>query len=179
MSDKSAAASPEETIADLSRRLAVVEDIEAIKQITYKYCTAADKYDGRPGDYGANVADCFTSDGAWDGGVLGRFEDRKGLTGFWDSEFQTRMTQMASHMAMNPIIAVNGDDATGDFHLLAQLTFNGEALWTAGRYHNSYRRTADGWRIKEMKYDPWMWSRHLEGWARERFLEGTSSLKGD
>ena len=54
-------------IGDVIARLKHVEDIEALKQLKYRYCRAAD--DNYDGDL---VASFFTEDGVWDGGDVGR-----------------------------------------------------------------------------------------------------------
>jgi len=47
---------------DLATRLKRLEDIEALQQLKYRYCRAADdNYDGEL------VASLFTEDGIWDG----------------------------------------------------------------------------------------------------------------
>jgi hypothetical protein len=161
--------------ADLLRRVQVTEDIEEIKQVTFRYCRAADKKQGHPEHFVKGIHECFTEDGIWDGGLMGSFQGLKGHSDLWDGEFHVNSTEMVTHLALNPIIKVDGDQATGGFHLLGQLIVGKEAMWTAGRYDNVYVRTPKGWRIKLMKYDPWMWSRHLEGWAKERFAASAES----
>ena len=55
----------------------------------------------------------------------------------------------------HPEIAIDGDEATGIWYLqdkviAAEFNF---MLIGAGFYHDSYRRTADGWKISKTGYD--------------------------
>jgi hypothetical protein len=60
-------------LADLERRVRALEDIEAIKQLKYRYADACDR------GYDANaLADLFTEDAVWDGGLFGRYEGTGG-----------------------------------------------------------------------------------------------------
>ena len=154
-------------IEALERRVQLSEDLEAIRTVTARYCLASDRNgDGPPSV--EPIAECFTQDGVWDGGPLGRFEGIEGFRRLWAGAGPFQST-LAIHRAANPIIAVDGDSARGQWHVLALTTIAGEALWTAGRYDNEYRRTPQGWKIRVMNYTPWLWSRHSEGWAREPF----------
>ncbi|RYD81661.1 MAG: hypothetical protein EOP84_10640 [Verrucomicrobiaceae bacterium] len=69
------------------------------------------------------------------------------------------------------------DSARGLWHMLALVIEHGDALWTAGLYDNLYVRTPSGWKIQLMKYEPWFWSRHSQGWATERFRDFEAELR--
>ena len=61
-------------LADLERRVRALEDIEAIKQLKYRYADACDRgYDADA------LADLFTEDAVWDGGLFGRYEGREAI----------------------------------------------------------------------------------------------------
>jgi hypothetical protein len=161
----------ESGVKELLNRIRTLEDIEAIKKVTAQYCRASDKDGSEKENYVEGIHACFTEDGVWDGGEVGYAKGIEGFRNLWGSDFFAQTLPFVNHLALNPVIEVKGDEATGDWHLVAQQIFNGEATWTAGRYHNQYARTPKGWRIKHMKYVPWMWTRHLRGWALERFID--------
>lgn len=155
-------------IEKLEKRIQLADDIEAIREVTARYCRAADKNGPTSPDFVDRIADCFTTDGVWDGGELGRYEGMEGFRKLWEGAGSLD-SALAIHRTSNPIIKVDGDRAFGQWHVLALSTIAGEALWTAGRYENEYRRTSEGWKIQIMKYIPWLWTRHSEGWAKEPF----------
>ena len=61
-------------LTDLERRIRALEDIEAIKQLKYRYADACDR--GYDAD---TLADLFTEDAIWDGGVFGRYDGREAI----------------------------------------------------------------------------------------------------
>ena len=61
----------------LERRIRRLEDLEAIKQLKARYAAYCDA------NYDADaLADLFTSDAVWDGGMLGRSEGREAIRQF-------------------------------------------------------------------------------------------------
>ncbi len=157
-------------VEQLENRVRIAEDIEAIQQLTARYCRASDKLDVMPPDYVEHIAECFTEDGIWDGGPIFRAEGMEGFQELWGRGGE-RGISFIIHRATNPVITVTGDTARGLWHMLALVIEHGDALWTAGLYDNLYVRTPSGWKIKLMNYEPWFWSRHSQGWATERFRD--------
>ncbi len=157
-------------IEQLEKRVGLSEDIEAIKALTARYCRAADKRDVDPPDYVERIAECFAEDGVWDGGAFFRAEGMEGFRDLWGGASKRGHT-FVIHRTANPIITVNGDTARGLWHQLGLIIERGEAIWTAGLYDIDYVRTADGWKIKVMRHEPWLWTRNSQGWAKERFRD--------
>ena len=128
------------TTADFDARLTRLEDIEEIKQLKARYCAYCD--DG----YDPNgIAALFTEDGIWDGGrTFGKREGRDAIHRHFEAASQR--ISIARHQVMNPIINVDGDQATADWLLFQPCTTPGEegerdqALWLAATYHDKYRR---------------------------------------
>lgn len=59
----------------LAERIDRLEQIEALKQLKYRYCAAVDaNYDA------AAIAAMFTEDGVWDGADLGCYSGRDAIT---------------------------------------------------------------------------------------------------
>ena len=98
-------------LAELERRLRVLEDIEAIKQLKYCYADACDR--GYDHD---TLADFFTEDAVWDGGTFGRYEGREEIREFFCGV--STDIPFAVHYMMNPIISVDGDKASGRWYLM-------------------------------------------------------------
>jgi hypothetical protein len=140
-------------------------DIQAIKTLKYRYCRDNDGgWPEQPKSHQGPSADLFTEDGVWDGRPLGPiavgreavrqlFKDFAGLP-------------MAYHAVMNPMIEVEGDFATGHWHLIAGgVGLDGGSTLTIGGYEDEYVRTAQGWRIKSMRVIAGRITVLPEGWG--------------
>ena len=131
--------------SDLMVRLKRLEDIEALRQLKYRYCRAADdNYDGEL------VASLVTEDGIWDGGTFGRFQGCAEIAArFNDSK---DVFAYVSHQVGNPDIVVDGDRAICDWYLLlTKISKAGDrSMLFAGTYRDICVRTAESWRFKEL-----------------------------
>jgi hypothetical protein len=137
--------------AALERRLQVLEDMESIRQLRARYCQACDD-DHNPDA----VAACFIENGLWEApnhGVhaRGRAAIRDHIGGVRDSG---RMRRPA-HMVMNPIIAVDGDRATGQWRLMMMYSsppVAGKAQFyrIIGLYDDVYVRDGGGWLFERL-----------------------------
>ncbi|KRD06109.1 bile acid 7-alpha dehydratase [Mycobacterium sp. Root265] len=126
-------------------------EIEAIKQVKYRYLRALDT------KHWDDFADTLTEDVVGDyGESLGEehhFTDRATLVEFMRNSMPAGI--ITEHRVTHPEIAIDGDEATGIWYLqdkviAAEFNF---MLIGAGFYHDSYRRTADGWKISKTGYD--------------------------
>jgi ketosteroid isomerase-like protein len=151
----------------LAQKIRLLEDIEAIKQLKALYCKYCDGgWAGPTHDYD-KIAELFTEDAVTDG-TAGRTEGRENIRRLYQSY---QATPFAFHRVTNPIIAVAGDRATGEWHVLVALRRpDGQAVWVAGIYDEEYVRTADGWRIKTLKFTSAFITPYEQGWGREREL---------
>ena len=136
--------SPHDHAADIA-------DVEAIKQVKYRYLRALDT------KHWDDFADTLTEDVVGDyGSSMGEehhFTNRADLVEYMRSQLGSNV--ITEHRVTHPEIAVNGDEATGTWYLqdrviVAEFDF---MLIGAGFYHDRYRRTADGWRISATGYD--------------------------
>ena len=126
-------------------------EIEEIKQVKYRYLRALDT------KHWDDFADTLTEDVVGDyGESLGEehhFTDRATLVEFMRNSMPAGI--ITEHRVTHPEIAIDGDEATGIWYLqdkviAAEFNF---MLIGAGFYHDSYRRTADGWKISKTGYD--------------------------
>jgi ketosteroid isomerase-like protein len=153
-------------LAGLERRLRVLEDIEAIKQLKYRYADACDR--GYDFD---TLADCFTEDAVWDGGLFGRHEGREAIREFFRGVSSD--IPFAIHYMMNPIISVDGDEASGQWYLFQTCTFadGNTAIWGAARYDERYRRLDGGWKFSRLNLISSFWTPFDEGWVKRPFMQ--------
>ena len=93
----------------LERRIRRLEDLEEIKQLKARYAGYCDAH------YDADaLAELFTADAVWDGGMLGRSEGREAIRQFFRGSSQR--ISFAIHNMLNPIIDITGDTATGTWY---------------------------------------------------------------
>jgi hypothetical protein len=143
---------------DLQARIKRLEDIEAIKQLKARYMLTADQNDQ------VGWSNTFAVDGVFDGGPFGRHAGRATLAKLQHLPF-------AVHMVMNPIIAVDGDRATGSWYILEPCTFPEEgAIWGAARYEDEYVRENGEWKIKYSKLIPFFYTPYDQGWEKRRMI---------
>ena len=108
---------------DLEARIQRLEDIESIRALKARYCMYCDdNYDVE------GLASLFTEDAIWDGGIRGKAIGRDGIREFF--QHAPERLPFAVHMVMNPLIEVNGDEATGVWYLFQACTYaRGENLY--------------------------------------------------
>ena len=122
-------------LTDLERRIRALEDIEAIKQLKYRYADACDR--GYDAD---TLADLFTEDAIWDGGVFGRYDGQEAIRNYFRGVSSDIV--FAMHYMMNPIIEVDGDEARGAWYLFQTCTFaeGNTPILGAAKYAERYQR---------------------------------------
>lgn len=135
----------------MEQRLRRLEDIEEIKKLKARYCAACDGgWDGRASHDTEKIVALFAEDGVWEGGVYGRREGRDGIREFYQHNPEV---PFAFHLLTNPIIEVDGDRATGNWHLMISMTqADRKSLLIAGVFEDEYVRTPEGWRIKRSRF---------------------------
>ena len=151
---------------ELARRIQRLEDIEAIKVLKARYADACDR------NYDADtLASLFTEDAIWDGGLFGVYEGREAIRQFFQGV--PADIPFARHYMTNPIIAVDGDEATGEWYLFQTCTFaqGNQAIFGAGRYDERYRRVDGEWKFWRLKLTSFFWTPYEEGWVKRPFAQ--------
>jgi hypothetical protein len=122
-------------------RLQRLVDREELKELRAKYCYYVDEQHWEP------FFDLFVPDPTLDFGGMGVYEGRDGLERF-AAEFVEGRLEGSAHMLSNPILEVDGDEATGRWYVEAPLTFaDGTGAWRQGWYRDEYRRLDGDWLI--------------------------------
>ena len=137
-------------VADLPRRLARLEDREAVRDTWLAYCHRLDAF-----DYDA-LAEVFTSDAQleMDGlgpGLDGTYQGRQAIiddfyrrTGSPRPGTPAALRQMTGHLSTNMQIDLQGDEATTLAYFFEIVDDN---LVLIGTYQHRMRRQPDRWRI--------------------------------
>lgn len=136
----------------LAARVEALEARNAIEELKTQYARRSDAVFNNPGNASAvALADLFTDDGVLNLGPFGSFSGRDQLINAFEN-ILPQGTQWSTHYIVNPLIAVDGDTATGNWYYLIQSLPAGEnATLTQffGGYDDQYVKTDDGWKIKQ------------------------------
>jgi ketosteroid isomerase-like protein len=132
---------------DITRRLSLLRDIEAIERLKHEYWHYNDS--GLRGDL---VAGLFTEDGVWSNPDFGTYVGRDAIRAFFEA--MGKAVPFCSHLGMNPMIEVDGDRATGRWRglLLASMRGEGgdEAQLTLMDYVDTFERHDGRWLIRKL-----------------------------
>ena len=160
----------------LEARVRRLEDHDAIRQLKafYAYCADAKYTDDHHRRPQAEIdaitrrqVSVFTDDGVWDGGQqFGRAEGREAIyehlrRGGWS---------FALHYFVNPLIHVDGDAAEAEWMLWQTCTYEKGSLpvFLAAMTHDEYVRTADGWKMRRMRFSLRFITRFDRPWSLDR-----------
>ena len=137
-------------------------DIEAIKQVKYRYLRALDTKHWD--DFTDTLAEDIQADYGPSIGEELHFTNRNDLVDYMRAALGPNV--ITEHRVTHPEIIVAGDTATGSWYLqdrviVPEVDF---MLIGAAFYRDEYRRTKDGWKISVTGYD--------------RTYDATMSLKG-
>ncbi len=160
------------SVRALERRLAAVEDAEAIRNLKARYAALVDdRYArGRPREAPAletlarKIAALFTEDALWDGGqALGRCRGREAIY----ERFRQPTLHFSWHYFVKPRIEVEGDAARATWDVLAPCTTRDDRPhWMAGVEEDAYRRVDGQWLHSRMQLRVVFMAPHDRGWAR-------------
>jgi hypothetical protein len=133
----------------LGQRIRWLEDIEAIKALTAHYAHAVNKVPNGNGVDLAAIPQIFTADARWSGGELGTFVGSAAIAA--ELPRATAMVEFSMHAFLNPLITVDGDEASGSWLLwiASVLDHRPGAVYLSADL--SYLRTAAGWRIDSVR----------------------------
>ena len=95
------------------------------------------------------------------------FEGIEQITGFYNIYVHQKDRFSASHLILNPVVDVSGDNATGIFYLLEPTCIE-RAMWGHGRYDMKFVRSHGKWKISHFGF---LWnfnSPYNEGWDKMR-----------
>jgi hypothetical protein len=157
-----AAGNSQKPAGNLQQRLNELEDIEAIKQLKYRYAEICDDFHNPD-----RVITLFTEDGIWEGGPfgigIGHAQIHELFEGFRD------FIDFSQHNMTNPIIKVNGNTATGEWYLFGPYRIRGsqQAQWLSGTYKDDYVKINGEWKYQHLRFNLRLWAPYTEGWSDE------------
>jgi hypothetical protein len=131
---------------------AAAEHVHAIQNLKARYCATADRSAHDPEGARAAFADLFTDDVAADYG-FGVIEGAAATAEFMCTAVSGNSEWML-HMLHSPLIELGEGSATGHWTVSvhAKRRSDGQVDAYSGRYFDSLRLTAQGWRIAAVQF---------------------------
>jgi len=137
-------------MATIEQRLQVLEDIEEIRKLKARYCAACD--DAHNPEM---LGPLFAEDAVWEASSLGRAEGREAIKTLLGGLGRSGTIRNSGHHAINPIIDVDGDRATGFWRLI--MLYTGyrpdrslQYRRIIGWYREQYVRIAGRWHFQHL-----------------------------
>lgn len=118
-----------------------VEDKLHIRELKHEYCYATDDLDIE------GIPEVFAEGAHLEVPIHDPLDGRDGIREYFEwfgeQEFEVR-----SHNVVNPLVDVDGDEATGKWYYMVVYTLpDGDLLFGHGEYDDEFVRTDDGWRL--------------------------------
>jgi hypothetical protein len=134
----------------LAQRIRALEDLEAIRKLKARYCAACDD-DHDPEALGP----LFAEDATWEATGMGRAVGRAAIQEKLGAVGRSGRIRNSAHHAINPILDVDGDHATGHWRLIMLYTANHpdgslRFLRIIGWYRERYVRVAGEWLFQSL-----------------------------
>jgi len=126
-------------------RLQQLADREELRELRYEYARCLD-------DEAWNEwVDLFTPDAECDYEGWGEVAGHDELRSFADTVDDA--FEYTAHVMHHPQLSVNGDTAEGTWYTEIHYALSeGGGGWRQGRYHDTYRRTDDGWKFSTVSH---------------------------
>jgi hypothetical protein len=133
-------------MSTLEEKIQRLTDIEDIKQLKFRYAAYCDQEYDEDG-----IASCFAEDGVWDGGEkFGVYNGREAIREYFSGSDD--IMKFAMHYTTNPLIEIDGDTATGQWHLWQPMVLkeNTQPIWLMAQYNDQFVRQDNKWLIKNL-----------------------------
>lgn len=159
------------TLEELAKKVQVMEDIEAIKQLKYRYAKANDHRNHV--QHLEYLNEVFVENGVWDGKEFGVFKGRKQII--------AAITELAAsfsfshHFFTNPDITIDGDKAHAHWCVWAPHTMTCEGgdkgLLLSGYVDDDFVRIDGRWWQTRMELDVGFLADYDEGWHKNMIAD--------
>jgi ketosteroid isomerase-like protein len=143
-------------MASLEERIQMIEDKDAIRELTAKYCYAVVAMDSKA------LINMFTEDGVFDMPPNLHFEGREELARLYTDKIDEVGPKP---FIQNHVININGDEATGNCAVEIRLIEDGKAFTACGHYNDTYRKVNGEWKFTHRDFQLYHWVPLAVGWA--------------
>lgn len=131
-------------------RLRILEDIEQIRKLKARYCAACDDSHNPE-----TLGPLFAADAIWEASGVGRAEGRDAIKTLLGDIGRSGTIRNSGHHALNGIIDVDGERATGHWRLIMLYTAyradrSLQYRRIIGWYREQYARIEDQWHFQHL-----------------------------
>ena len=134
-------------------RFRLQEDRHAIADLKTRYVDAADGgWTGEPAHDGDTIASLFVEDGTWSAGEMGEGVGHAGIRAYFAGAVED--FPLVFHHTSSARIEVEGDHATGRWHVMVPMIDKGVSKMLIGVYDDRFVRTTEGWKFQELRFKP-------------------------
>ncbi len=154
------------SLEDHEARIQRLEDVEQIRRLKHAYARLVDDNFRHK-----ELGQLFAEDGVMDGGVFGRNEGREAIAAFFDG-MRSQLT-FAMHFMTGETIDVDpsGTSASGHWYLWELGTLDGQAVWIAMTYNDTYVKQNGKWLFQETNLLINFVTPYEDGWVKTPMLE--------
>ncbi len=147
---------------ELKERLQILEDIEAIRKLKFRYASLCDY-----GYQADELATLFTDDAVWEAGEpWGDFVGPNAIRDFFLS--MPERVSFAVHALSTGQIEIEGNDATASWRTLIPASFIEEGginpHWMFCDYEDTYRKVSGDWLFSRVIVKVTHTFAHADGW---------------
>lgn len=159
----------EARIAQLEREIIRLKDIEAIKQLRWRYSRACDDDNNV-----SLLLPMFAEDGeiVLNPPFSGTYQGHAALEAMFRDNARVNGVRWTTHYYLQPIIEVHADGLTAEasWYLWEPATMDfpdasNEGVWLAGEYFDQYRKTGNDWKFTRIEINIRMMASYEKGWA--------------
>jgi ketosteroid isomerase-like protein len=139
------------TLEEMEKRLKVVEDIEQIKQLHYRYINALTFIDWD------DIIDCFAEDSSIDVQFGGLIKGKAAIAKFFHEMLSQIHIGKEGIFMVHPVITVHGDNAKGNwlmYMMYADHRTWQSRYWIQGIYDAEYVRVDGQWKFHHLQWRP-------------------------
>ena len=139
---------------DLEKKIQMLEDREAIKELRATYCYLVDE--------GCNnndrskleelMAKYFSKDATAEFQPLGKFDTYEEVHNFYTKTVPDLLS-FCVHMVHNPVIKIDGNNATGEWYFDVPAIYRqtNKSVWIMGKYEEKYIKEDGVWKFLFVK----------------------------
>lgn len=160
----------EERVAQLEREITRLKDIEAIKQLRWRYSRACDD------DHNADVlVPMFTEDAeiVLNPPFSGTHKGHAALEFMFRNNVRLNGVRWTNHYYLQPLITVANDGLTAEasWYLWEMATMDfpdakNEGVWLAGEYFDRYAKVDGEWKFTRIEVNIRLMAPYDKGWAQ-------------
>ena len=153
------------TLEKLEARIARLEDSETLNKVWHRYLNLIDTQDWQ------GATNMFTESAVLELGTAGCYRGKEEIAGWYRGLPQS--LPLIVHMSHNPVIEVEGDNATGEWYYETPATDAeaNRAMWFVGKHKAEFTKVNGQWKIKTLIAKCIYNTPYDEGWVKTNLCE--------